>query len=677
MFFKLARKNVTRSMRDYAIYFITLLFGVCVFYVFNSLENQWVMELLAEQNSDYVRAILQLTDVVSVFVSVVLAGLILYANTFLLRRRKRELGTYLLLGMGQKTIGVLLFAETMFIGFLALVFGLGLGFFLAQFLSAFTASLFQMTVDEFHFVFSWRGVGKTVLYFSVIFLAVMICNCVLVARQKLIRLLQAQRQNEQIRLRSVAASAVMFVLGVALLAVAYGLLLKRGLLTIDRIFWLMLALGTAGTLLFFRSLSGFLLRICQSRKGLYYQNLNMFVLRQFNAKINTNYLSMTVVCLLLLLAIGITACSVGVNSTVEGNVERTAPLDMTLRLDDDYFVFAREDLPDALEEAGFDPENWLGDFAVVCRYAVKLDEPIPLAEDGRELNDAYIMSLSDFNSLTALRGEKPLDLAPNTCGMAEGTEPESYGKPEREAWQDGALFSIGGHVYAPDPKAYHTGALYTSEIDLSDVIILPDEAMKTVQKDAVWLRQYYLAGDYAEGVDQEHAEELLWNVWDETLFDQVEERGSDPDGSSAFGLSLSTKQFIYLDTMGTKILVLFIGLYLGTIFLITSAAVLALQMLSQAADNVGRYRILRKLGVEEKMRDRSIDIQVFLYFFLPLLLAVVHSIVGIKAANDVIAEIGKLDAVASSTVTALIILVVYGAYFLATCWGSRRMVRER
>ena len=251
MFFKLARKNVTRSMRDYSIYFITLLFGVCVFYVFNSLENQWVMELLAEQNSDYVRAILQLTDVVSAFVSVVLACLILYANTFLLRRRKRELGTYLLLGMGQKTIAVLLFAETLLIGLLALGLGLGLGFFMAQLLCAFTASLFQMTVDEFHFVFSWKGVGKTVLYFGVIFLVVMVCNCVLVARQKLIRLLQAQRQNEQIRLRSVAASAVMFALGAVLLAVAYGLLLKRGLLTIDGIFWLMLALGTAGTLLFF------------------------------------------------------------------------------------------------------------------------------------------------------------------------------------------------------------------------------------------------------------------------------------------------------------------------------------------------------------------------------------------------------------------------------------------
>ena len=200
MFFKLARKNVTRSMRDYSIYFITLLFGVCVFYVFNSLENQWVMELLAEQNSDYVRAILQLTDVVSAFVSVVLACLILYANTFLLRRRKRELGTYLLLGMGQKTIAVLLFAETLLIGLLALGLGLGLGFFMAQLLCAFTASLFQMTVDEFHFVFSWKGVGKTVLYFGVIFLVVMVCNCVLVARQKLIRLLQAQRQNEQIRL---------------------------------------------------------------------------------------------------------------------------------------------------------------------------------------------------------------------------------------------------------------------------------------------------------------------------------------------------------------------------------------------------------------------------------------------------------------------------------------------
>ena len=195
----------------------------------------------------------------------------------------------------------------------------------------------------------------------------------------------------------------------------------------------------------------------------------MFVLRQFNAKINTNYLSMTVVCLLLLLAIGITACSVGVNNTVEGNVERTAPLDMTLCLDDDYFVFEREDLPGALEEAGFAPENWLGDFAVVSRYAVKLDEPIPLAEGGRELNSVYVMSLSDFNALTALRERSPWLWRPIPVAWPRGPYRNPTGSPSGTPGGVERSFRLAAILYAPDPKACHTGALYTSEIDLSDV----------------------------------------------------------------------------------------------------------------------------------------------------------------------------------------------------------------
>ena len=90
--------------------------------------------------------------------------------------------------------------------------------------------------------------------------------------------------------------------GAGLLAVAYAMLLTRGLLRVDALFWVMIGLGSLGTLLFFRSLSGFLLRVCQSSKRLYYRNLNMFVLRQFNARINTTYRSMTVICLMLLLS---------------------------------------------------------------------------------------------------------------------------------------------------------------------------------------------------------------------------------------------------------------------------------------------------------------------------------------------------------------------------------------
>ena len=313
MFSKLALENVTRSLRDYSVYFLTLTFGVCIFYVFNSMDAQYVMESLKGGNN-IARAIIQLIDVISVFVSVVLAFLILYANSFMVRRRKKELGTYLLLGMGTGAISGLLFLETLLIGLLSLGVGLALGVFLSQFISVFTASLFAISIPEFHFVFSPRALGKTVLYFGVIFLVVMCFNSLSVSRCKLLDLLQAGKRNQELKVKNLGVSAVLFVVGAVLLGIAYAMLLCRGILRVDTLFFVMLALGTAGTLLFFLSLSGFLLRVCQANKKLYYKGLNMFILRQFNSRINSTYVSMTVICLMLLLAIGITACSIGLSA---------------------------------------------------------------------------------------------------------------------------------------------------------------------------------------------------------------------------------------------------------------------------------------------------------------------------------------------------------------------------
>ncbi len=127
MFSKLAIRNVRRSFRDYGIYFLTLTFGVCLFYTFNAIEGQGAMAYLAQREHPAVSAIMMLVDIFSVFVAVVLACLILYANRFLLRRRKRELGTYLLLGLSQMQVSKLLFLETGVIGLVSLGAGLALG----------------------------------------------------------------------------------------------------------------------------------------------------------------------------------------------------------------------------------------------------------------------------------------------------------------------------------------------------------------------------------------------------------------------------------------------------------------------------------------------------------------------------------------------------------------------
>lgn len=614
MFFKLARKNVTRSLKDYSVYFLTLTFGVCIFYIFNSLEGQWAMQMLAQNAHYMVETILIFMNIFSAFVSVVLASLILYANTFLMKRRKRELGTYFMLGLPTGKVSLLLFLETLLIGALALVTGILLGVLLAQGLGLLTISMFAAyPVEEaFGLVFSVKAVGKTVLYFGVIFLVVMVFTGLSVSRAKLIDLMQGGRKNEEMKERPLWTSVLTFLVGVALLVVAYAMLLVRGMLYIDSLFLLMLVLGTLGTLLFFRSLSGFLLRIVKGNKRVYYKGLNMFVLRQFNSRIHTTYLSMTVICLLLLLAIGVTATSVGLNNTIDQNTAAEAPYDVTIQnYSGDYAVV---DIPARLTQAGFDAAGRLGE-----RYDYLFYYNDPALTGAAEDAVSFVLKASDFDALMALQGKPGLD-------------------------RDAALPEV------------RTDAVVTGYTGFGSYLVVSDEMAAGLK-----VRRQVFVANYAG--DKQATDVELMAAY------------NSPEFNSEYTFNLGTRVALYMENMGSKILALFMGLYLGMVFLLTAAAVLALQQLSQAADNAPRYEILSRLGAPEKMRRKSIFTQVFLAFFLPLALAVVHSVVGMTAANEVIAVVGRVDSVASSAVTAAFILLIYGAYFLATYFGSRRIVK--
>ena len=610
MFCKLALRNVKRSVKDYFIYFLTLTFGVCLFYTFNSLGTQQVMEYLDRSQHYMVEAIMVYMKVLSAFVAVVLAGLILYANTFLLRRRNKELGTYLLLGMPLSGVSLILVLETLLIGLLALVSGLALGILAAHGLSILTMAMFRLTFEPLRFVFDPSAALFTAICFGVMFLVVMVFNQVGLSRRKLIDLMNAGRKNEELRQRPLGVSVALFLLGVLFLAIAYALLLVRGMLALDFLFLGMLILGTLGTLLFFRGLSGFVLRLCRSNPKFYYKGLNMFVLRQWSGRIHSTYLSMTVICILLLLAIGATACSVGLNAAIEDSTDGSAPYDVTVQNYTGDTTVA--DLPALLAEHGFDCGVL---FADEIDYLLYYNDP---EVTGVSAQDAYAaLRWSDYNALMALQGKSAME--PIRTGVLTDS------------------------------------AIYTDSSSRYGYAVIPDELAEQLK-----VRRQVLVANYAG--DKEAAETAFQAAMDGLY--QIE------------GLSLNamTSLDIYAENMGSKILVLFIGLYLGVVFLLASAAVLALQQLSQAADNVTRYRTLTRLGVEVRQQNRSVFAQVALAFGLPLALAIVHAVVGMKAANDVILEVGRVDAVYSSAVTAAFLVLIYGAYFLATCLGSKSTV---
>lgn len=613
MFSKLALRNVRRSFRDYGVYLLTLTFGVCLFYTFNSIDGQGAMVFLARTGNPMVGAIMMLIDVFSVFVAVVLACLILYADRFLLRRRKRELGTYLLLGLSQGQVSRLLFLETGLIGIVSLVAGLALGVAASFGMSVLTLSLFEMDVSGMlALTFSPKAAGKTVLYFGVIFLLVMALSGVQVSRSKLIDLIHGERKNEILKPRPLGVAVFQFVLGVVCLAAAYAILLIFGMalaVAIPFLCFPMLGLGTVGTLLIFRSLSGFVMKFVQGHPGLYFKDLNVFTLRQWISKVHTTYLAQTVVCILLLLAIGITASSLGLNSTLTAMTDKDAPFDITVQNQSGDTELI--DFDALLREGGIDPEEKLAwSYDTLFYYN---DEAVTGVDESSALR------VSDYNALMARQG-KP-----------------AYNGP------------------LPSEYIVFGSQLSTGNLGLSCILISDEMAEQLEVRRQVW------SADYAGGNKEETEAQLLQLV--RPLNDKMVIR-------------IETRLSIYADMVGNKILALFLGLYLGFTFLLAAAAVLALQQLSQGADNTGRYAVLRRLGAEEKQMKRSATQQVALAFLLPLALALVHSVVGMKAANDIIFTVGKVDSAASSAVTAGVILVVYGGYFLATALACRRMTKN-
>jgi len=616
MFAKLARRNVSRCVRDYGIYFLTLTFGVCLFYVFNCLENQSVMGYLnAKGGSWAVEGIMRLMRVFSVFVSAVLAGLILYANQFLIRRRKRELGTYYLLGMGAGAVSRLLVGETLLIALAALAAGLPLGVLASWVFDKFTIGMFlEDTSALFRFSVSLKGAGKTVLYFGIIFLLVMVFTWLSVSRSKLIDLVRGERKNEEMTQRPAGVTAALFLAGCACLGAAYAMCLILGLFQFGPSFWIMLALGSVGTFLVFRSLSGFLLRLTRGHSG-YFKGLNMFVLRQWTGRIHTGSVSNTVICLLLLLAIGITACSVGLNQTMNALLEDDSPYDCTILNYGRDTAYERADLAALFRQAGVDPQDSFSRLESVTVYYN--DESVT----GIIQPTIYaVIDLSSYNRIVEGRG---------LAGLSE---------QEAEGGIDTPYAVVNG------PAA-------------NGLMVVPDRCLSGLTP-----RRQMVNIDYAGDKD----------AVDEAVRSAVAAMGPE----SGLDLEGNYRLDNYYDLMGNKLLVLYLGLYLGFVFLLAAAAVLALQQLSQASDNVKRFRLLQQLGAPEEMRRGALFQQIALAFVLPLALAVLHAAVGMTAANQIIAQVGKVDVARSSAVTALFLLLLYGGYFLATCLGAWNTVKS-
>lgn len=677
MFSKLALKNIRRSIKDYAIYFFTLVLGVAIFYVFNSLGSQTVMLEVTSNMRDLIDLMNSVLSGVSVFVAFVLGFLIIYATRFLMKRRSHEFGIYLTLGMSKRKVSKILLLETFFIGLISLAIGLVVGVLLSQLTSVLVANLFEADLTRFHFIFSGAACVKTLICFGIIYLIVMIFNVISVGRQKLINLLSSNRRNEAVKFKNPILCTIIFIIACAMLAWAYWAVtggIETVLQEADEMILVVLAVGALATFLLFWSLSGLLLKIFMSWKKVYYRRLNSFTLRQFSSKINTTVFSMTMICLMLFVTICVLGSAMSIRNSMASNLRKSLPVDAQIS----QIGHAPVDIVEDAKQDGLDLENILENIETYKIYntsEVTLSESLgPIFNQLEEKSISYdhnedVMYESDYNIVAKTYDLPTVDLASDEYAVVANFA--TLYELRSQALSNNTEIKVGNRTLHPQSKECIIGGVTLSaNADNAGVIILPDDVKMSLSEN-----DYYrtiLIGNYRDPSRAIEYEEQI-----ENLSNRFFENDPGENGEDVYYYSVSTRQKIIDNSVGLSAMVTFIGLYLGFIFLIASAAILALKELSESSDNRNKFVMLRKIGASEKMLNRALFSQIAIFFAFPLLIAILHSIFGIMFCSFILEIFGGLRLADAIFFAGGVIVVIYGGYFLITYFCSKNIIRAQ
>lgn len=680
MYARIALGNVRRSIRDFGIYFLTLVLGVAVYYAFNSVTQQSAVLKLSGNMRTLVQELGTIIRGVSIFVAVLLAFLVLFGNRFLIRRRKREFAIYLTLGMDRRHVSGIVAMESLAVGAGALVVGLAVGVLLSQALLYATARLFNTHVTGFGLMFSGQACAYTVMSFAIIFLVVGALNVLEVSRFRLIDLMNADRKGEKSLVRNLPLSVALFVVSLALIGVAYHELRVNGMYAIDWRFNLATALVSVGTFLLFFSVSGFLLRLGQSARVFYLRGLNMFALRQLSSRVNSAWVSISIVCAALFLAITSTYGGFAIVSSINQSVSAITHYDVSIAM---YSTAQTSHASDADDVSGSGKEallkasvpDWdslVADSARIDLYqdpSMRLNLKTLRGDTGVELPDSfakytngldkvpiYVVSLSQYNAILALRGDKPATLKANEALVTTDMN-NMVGFWQRVALKRESFDFLGTAMRL---RARSTTMEYQNSVNTSvGTIVVPDAALesKRAQLEPLSSLLNVKAAD-------SRAEARLYK---EVV------KAHQPGLLFAAGSKSTAKE----EVVGLTAIVGYLALYIGFVLFVSCAAILAIQQLSDVAESAPRYRVLFDLGAERSMVNHAILAQIATYFLFPLVVALAHSYVALGVLGGVIKSLGVLDFLRPLGVTMAIVLVLYGGYFLLTYGMARGVIGEK
>lgn len=727
MLCKLAWGNVRRAGRDYLVYLLTLTLGVTVFYAFNTISMQ--VDIAGIDEKGLAQVMGSMLGDLTYFLAGVMAFLMVYANNFIMKRRKKEFGLYQVLGMGRGRVATIMALETVIVSVVAFVVGIVLGVGLSQLMAFFTASLFKTQIANFHFFFSVHAFNLTLACMLVMFVLTLLLNLRAVRRTKLIELMGAERRNESIKTRNPWIAIAIFVVGVVLVGMAYYRLLRDGFpltATDSKLqeamnqFGITTAMVTVGTFALFWGLSGMLIKLLQSLCGVYWRGLNMFTVRQLAAKVNTVCFSMGVIAMLLFLAITSVTCGMSIANVMNENLERYNPVDVsqtyvyytpdTLDYYKGYKGYVNPSEADRMvladttvdlypawhgkgKSAGNNDETGkkvniddvAGEHVQIDSYLSYpfggsnpsvtpsemckiMGEKLPKAFGGSNADTMglFVTPASQYNKLRQMMGEEPVHIGHDQYLLTCDMGGELVDLYTKYM-AGGHALTLGGHTLKPatDKSDEDTAAIANSAMGSNPGTVVVADELLSQLN----LQPYSssLLVNYKQGMDTTEADESIkYTVLDNLLVD-----GKEP---GSWGIFI-TRSEMYTQAAQMNGLISYLAIYIGFVLVVACAAILSIQQLSNVADGSRSYRVLAQIGCDDRQIRHSVMAQQAVFFLFPLAVGLAHSFVALKVIIELVSIFGNMSIGGTVGLTCAIFLAAYGGYFLVTYLMSTGMVR--
>ena len=669
---RLAWQNIKGDRRFFAPYFLALLGNVAAFYIMTALAVDPGMSQL--HGAMYVQSFCFM----GMFIAAVFSAVfLLYVNGFLMKQRKKALGLYNILGMGKSHIAAVLFFETLFVGGAGIVCGLLTGLLFHKLVTLALYKLLRFAVP-FGFAISWDAMARTAILFGVLIGLTLLSNLNKVRVSKPIELLYGGQVGE----REPRTKWFMTLLGVLTLGAGYYIALRttNGMEAIA-FYFVAVFLVIIGTYCLFTAVSIFVLKALRRNKRFYYKTSHFIGVSGMLYRMKQNAVGLANICILSTMVMVMVSGTLSLYLGTQDIVDRQAPSDLT--------VLVRYD-PDEAEP--FDP-------AAMLRFQEGFiqDQGYSVSEDliyssftftvGR-LPDSSYTTENDLVTLgTAITTIQVLtqDAYAAATGVSLGLEAGEVafgGEEDVLTIHWGALEGAGSFGRSDLTVAQHLEESLSADAAVSDTstLVVADTAAlmelyenqkEAYGEDSSWME--WQASFSVDATDEElRAVQQAYNqyVRDDAVF-----AGTGKWWSCGWTLRCDVEA----DAYGLAGGFLFLGIFLGTIFLMATVLIIYYKQISEGYEDKARFEIMQKVGLSREEVRASIRSQVLMVFFLPIAVAAIHILFDFNMVEKLL----TLFQVYNTTLTALctlgtvlVFFLVYGAVYLLTARTYYKIVER-